>query len=561
MLFMHYLLVVIMASHASSKQLFDHALKGYMKYAYPSDELNPILCKPQTPIYKDVMGNFSLSLIDSLTTALTMRQPKRFVKLMNLLRLKDFNINSTISLFEVTIRVLGALTSSALLIKDAKFMSWLTNDSVIYSKVSNCLPRLRFLSQDLGNRLLKSFNTSTGIPASKINLKYGIKAHNVTDAIKSLNLPSSHRVTNPAAAGTLILEFGMLSELTNNMTYYNFAKRSLFAAFHTRTSIGLFGNEIDIDGNVLNFHHSIGGGVDSIYEYLFKGYLVFNDESLLDLFYISYQQLLKHNAYKSHSKYHFKYNNQCFSINMPSSFHLNVHAETAHLLIPRISGLAAFFPGLQILVGDVNHAFFHLLIYVRLLEIYPFVPESFNINTHNVEFNMYLLRPEVYESMVFVSNAFMKSRPVLQSLMTQSISNLNKYCKTKCGYAGLNNLIMGTKDVRMESYFLSETVKYINLMYNQNHFFFAQQDYTFTTEGHPVKLLNWKRQASMYPFFNITNKLVKKMKEFQQCQIANNPYISLLNNNTSLSSFEAHIITRKLKKILRKAYRSVLFNF
>ena len=552
------MLIVIFGRHIPSEQLFSHALRGYLKYAYPADELNPITCSAKDPKYgTDVMGNYTLSLIDSLTTAITMRQPKRLIRLMDLLKLNNFDLNSTVSVFEVTIRVLGALTSTALLLKDDAVLSWISNDTAIRLKLSNYFPRLLNLSMDLGERLLVAFDTETGIPPSKVNLKYGIPLFNVTSPIRSHNIPQSHRVTNPAAAGTLLLEFGMLSELTNNMTFYNYAKRSLIAALNTRSNIGLFGNEININGNMLDVHHSIGGGIDSLYEYLFKAWIVFNDESLLDLFFFSYQQLFKYNAFRSHSQYFLKFNKQCFVVQMPQAFHLNVHAKSANMLIARISGLAAFFPGLQTLVGDVNTAFFHLLVYVRLLEIYPFVPESFNINTHNVEFNMYLLRPEVYESMVFVSNAFVETRPVLQALMSESINRLNYYCKTKCGYANLNNLLMGKKTGRMESYFLSETAKYMYLMFHQNHLFLSPS-YTFTTEGHPVKILDWKKQTSMFPLFNITNKRILKLKNNKICPIAKDPYLSLINITTT--SFGKYIIMKKIRRIIRKSYKKVLFD-
>eukprot|EP00835_Amoeboradix_gromovi_P004578 NODE_365_length_10088_cov_0.583041.p1 type:complete len:557 gc:universal NODE_365_length_10088_cov_0.583041:7990-9660(+) len=550
---------LITATLEKSERIFNHALDGYLKYAYPADELDPLNCTSKDPkMGIDIMGNYTLSLIDSLTTALTMRQPLRFIELMNLLIIPDFDLNSTVSVFEVTIRVLGALTSSALLLKDSHFLNWLSDDATIISTIVDFYPKLHYLSLDLGGRLLKAFDTITGIPASKINLRHGIPTYNRTNLIYSHNLHKSYRITNPASASTLLLEFGMLSELTNNLTYYNYAKRAVFAAFNTRSKIGLFGNEINIDGKVIDHHHSLGGGIDSLYEYLFKGYLIFNDESFLDLFLISYQQLMTFNAYTSSSKYYFKHNKQCFRVDVPSSFHLSVHKDSSRILIPRISGLAAFFPGLQILLGDSNQAFYHLLVYIRLLEIYPFVPEAFNLNSNNVEFNMYLLRPEVFESMVFIGSAFKDSLPVLRSLMTESIDRLNYYCKTSCGYASLSNLIMATKEPRMESYFLSETAKYMYLMFNQNHMFLGI-NYTFTTEGHPVRILNWSKQKSMYPMFNITDQRVLKIKRTKQCLLATDPYQHL--THATFKSFDKYITDKKIKRLIRRAYKKVLFNF
>lgn len=52
-------------------------------------------------------------------------------------------------------------------------------------------------------RLLPAFNTDTGIPVSRINLLYGV-------------LPGEEQATCSACAGTLVLEFGLLSRLTSN---------------------------------------------------------------------------------------------------------------------------------------------------------------------------------------------------------------------------------------------------------------------------------------------------------------------------------------------------------
>lgn len=56
--------------------MFYHGFENYMKYAFPEDELRPISCRPLTrdkenPAHvelNDVLGNYSLTLVDSLST-------------------------------------------------------------------------------------------------------------------------------------------------------------------------------------------------------------------------------------------------------------------------------------------------------------------------------------------------------------------------------------------------------------------------------------------------------------------------------------------------------------
>src|SRR5438067_10853807 len=87
--------------------------------------------------------------------------------------------------FEITIRLLGGLLSSYQLTGDKRLLS---------------------LAEDLGRRLLPAFDSLTGLPYVYVNLRTG----QVRD-------PNS----NPAETGTLLLDFGTLSELTNNPVFYD----------------------------------------------------------------------------------------------------------------------------------------------------------------------------------------------------------------------------------------------------------------------------------------------------------------------------------------------------
>ena len=56
--------------------MFYHGYENYIKHAFPEDELRPLTCKPLTrdranPAHielNDALGNYSLTLIDSLST-------------------------------------------------------------------------------------------------------------------------------------------------------------------------------------------------------------------------------------------------------------------------------------------------------------------------------------------------------------------------------------------------------------------------------------------------------------------------------------------------------------
>lgn len=64
------------------------------------------------------------------------------------------------------------------------------------------------LAHDLGSRLLRAFDTRTGLPYSRVNLRHGV------DAVVRRN-----DVTCTACAGTLIMEFAALSRLTGDFRF------------------------------------------------------------------------------------------------------------------------------------------------------------------------------------------------------------------------------------------------------------------------------------------------------------------------------------------------------
>jgi len=145
--------------------------------------------------------------------------------------------------FEITIRLLGGLLSSY----------QLTGDK-----------RLLHLAEDLGNRLLPVFNSATGLPYRYVNLKTGKVRGNIT---------------NPAEAGTLLIEFGTLSKLTHKPIFYDKAKRALVGIYNRRSSIGLVGTWINVEtGEWTDTDSHISGAIDSYYEYLLKCAILFDDQ-------------------------------------------------------------------------------------------------------------------------------------------------------------------------------------------------------------------------------------------------------------------------------------------
>lgn len=211
--------------------MFDHGFENYMKHAFPQDEvsislhiagrstqdftrkLRPLTCQGvghdrvnlANHDHNDVMGDFLLTLIDTLDTFIVLNDPVRFSSSVHLVitHLPSFDLDSRVQVFEATIRVLGGLLSAHLFAEGRG--SHLAGPG--WTGVKGYKGELLTLAHDLGKRLLPAFHASpTGIPYARVNLKKGMALGETTE-------------TCTAAAGSLLLEFTLLTRLTGDPVF------------------------------------------------------------------------------------------------------------------------------------------------------------------------------------------------------------------------------------------------------------------------------------------------------------------------------------------------------
>ena len=81
--------------------------------------------------------------------------------------------------------------------------------------------RMLEMALDLGERLLPAFKTNTGIPFARVNLRYGVEKGESEDTCEPSLCTQWYRrradlLAGIAGAGSLILEFAVLSRLTGD---------------------------------------------------------------------------------------------------------------------------------------------------------------------------------------------------------------------------------------------------------------------------------------------------------------------------------------------------------
>uniref|UniRef100_A0AC35TYK7 Alpha-1,2-Mannosidase n=1 Tax=Rhabditophanes sp. KR3021 TaxID=114890 RepID=A0AC35TYK7_9BILA len=442
------------------KDMFSHAYNAYLDHAYPYDELKPLTCKGQ-----DTWGKFKLTLIDSLSTNMILGNYTEFHRVVNLiLESVTTDIDVNVSIFETNIRVIGGLLSAHILqIRDP------------YANLTDnypCAGPLLDLAREFANKLLPAFRTTTGMPYGTVNLKYGVNKNETP-------------ITCTACIGTLIVEFGTLTRLTGDPIYESTAMKALNALWKTRSEIGLVGNHIDVmTGKWTATDATIGAAVDSYYEYLAKGAILFQKPELMVQFKETVKVVNKH-------------------LRKDDWFTLSF-METGGKHKLYFQSLEAFWPGVLALTGSIDEAQRILLNYAQIIRHIGVMPEIYDYPNKKPLPGRegFPLRPEFVESLMYVYKAT-KDDTYLQ-IAAGIVDTINLMSKVPCGYSTVKNVITGQLDDRMESFFLAETVKYLYLIFDENNFIHNDGSeariidtdngkcvveaggYIFNTEAHPI---------------------------------------------------------------------------
>ncbi|CAI4064188.1 hypothetical protein SKDZ_08G2500 [Saccharomyces kudriavzevii ZP591] len=475
------------------RELFYFGFDSYLEHGYPFDEVKPISCVPKKRNFKDpndrvtndLLGNFTITLIDSLTTIAVLQDRPRFLEAVKLVERtfpdEDFDVDATVQVFETTIRVIGSLLSSH------QYATDLTKAVYLGNEYDGSLLRL---ARNMADRLLPAYLTYTGLPVPRLNVKQKFNFPDFTDSLLAEN--------NVAAMACPVFEFTILSYLTGDSKYEKVTRYAFDKTWSLRTHLDLL---------PMSFHPEkltpytpmtgVGASIDSFFEYALKGAVLFDDSDLMDIWDVAYESL----------------RTSCKN----DWFFANIMADTGQLFVPWIDSLSAFFPGLQVLAGDLDDAIAKHLMFLKIWNTFGGIPERWNFSPPEplssfpsedlesfdlnaiIPLEWYPLRPEFFESTYYLYRA--TKDPFYLNIGVHLLRDLKQRFKSNCGFAGFQNIITGELQDRMETFVLSESLKYLYLLFDEdNELHKSASDVIFSTEAHPMWLSqevrsNYKRKA------------------------------------------------------------------
>ncbi|KAI0169472.1 glycoside hydrolase family 47 protein [Hypoxylon sp. FL1284] len=227
---------------------FKHSWNGYKKHAWGHDEIKPLTGK-----YKNPFGGWAATLVDSLDSLWLLDMKDDFELAVKACDDIDFSTTEArdINIFETTIRYLGGFLAA-------------------YELSEKKYPSLLSKATEVADLIMTAFDTPNRMPITRFPWKEYAKG-----------MPQKARShVLLAEIGSLGLELTKLSQLTEDMQYYDAAKRiydGLERDQKTTILPGMWPVIIDASKSPIKSSgdgFTLGGMSDSTYEYLGKQYLL-----------------------------------------------------------------------------------------------------------------------------------------------------------------------------------------------------------------------------------------------------------------------------------------------
>ncbi|KAL4798998.1 glycoside hydrolase [Aspergillus venezuelensis] len=465
------------------KEAFSHAWDGYYKYAFPNDELRPI-----SNGYGNSRNGWGASAVDALSTAIMMRNATIVNRIIDHIATIDYSqTDSIVSLFETTIRYLAGMLSGYDLLKGP------AAGLVDESKVGVLLEQ----SQNLADILKFAFDTPSGVPYNNIDIMTHGNDNATTNGL--------------AVTGTLVLEWTRLSDLTGNPEYATLSQKAQDYLLNPSPAEyepfpGLIGSAVNIaDGQLSNGEISWNGGADSYYEYLIKMYVY--DPERFDLYKerwiaaaeSSIENLASHPSTRPDLTFLATYSTENDKLGLVSQ-HLTCFDGGSFLLGGTVLDRQDFIDfGLE-LVSACHETYNQTLTGIG--------PEQFSWDAEGVpaeqqelyeragfyiDSGSYILRPEVIESFYYAWR--ITGDDTYRQYIWAAFNNINNYCRTPSGFAGLQNVNAangGGRDDNQESFMFAEVLKYTYLAFAPEDEWQVQKGsantFVYNTEAHPFKV-------------------------------------------------------------------------
>ncbi|KAI9694140.1 MAG: hypothetical protein M1822_003411 [Bathelium mastoideum] len=464
------------------KEAFQRCWQAYREKAWLKDEFAPV-----SEGWKNNFGGFGATLVDNLDTLLIMDLNTEFEEAVAAAIGIDFNPASStleaINIFETTIRHLGGFLGAY--------------------ELTECEDkRLLDKAVEIGDMIYKCFDTPNRMPITHCNL---LKA-----AAGELQIAPDDGLL--AELASFSMEFTRLSQLTGDMRWFDATQRitDMLDEQQNHTTLpGMWPAKVNARESDVRVgrQYSIGGETDSAYEYLIKMCALLGRGDLMEQYkrmyefsmgtvfqHILFRPLVPDNA----------------DILIPGSVTANSRGETS--FNAKAEHLACVFGGMLALGGRLFQNDTHLENGRKVTRgcVWAYKNSPLGIMSDSVQMikcnsdedcewygdrsdwyettpdPSYRLRPEAIESVFYLYR--ITGEEMYQDIAWEMFQAVDKATRTASANAMLSNVMSGhtSKQDSMESFWMSETLKYFYLIFSEPGLL-SLDTFVFNTEAHPFR--------------------------------------------------------------------------
>ncbi|TKA77057.1 hypothetical protein B0A55_04407 [Friedmanniomyces simplex] len=553
---------------AAVNRSFERCWQAYKQHAWGHDELAPL-----SGGVRDGFGGWAANLVDNLDNLWIMGMKEDFAQAVDAAVNIDLGVSTTetINVFETTIRHLGGFLAAYDFSGDKRLLE---------------------KAKELGEMLLKAFDTPNHLPITRWKPQEALKGNQEADPVVLV-----------AELGSLTMEFTRLSQITGDPKWYDAVARitRLFDEQQEKTHLpGMWPVVVNAKAADLteDTFFSLGAMSDSLYEYFPKMHALLGglEPVYKKLYTGSMSTAIENNLWRP-----------MVPENADILMSGNVRASSQELarLDPQGQHLVCFAGGMFALGGKLFDEPAHVEIGKKLTNgcIWAYkalplgiMPEVFNMvacdsrvscqwdedkwrqevkNRHSekpdvdelikdfrlpkgftdISDRRYILRPEAIES-VFILHRI-TGEQYLQDAAWDMFTAITNATTTELANAALSDVTFSPAELAqgttggttqfdsMESFWMAETLKYFYLIFSEPDVI-SLDEWMFNTEAHPFKLQHEiQRRHVENPIARDQARIRKRQSKTVQESLANEETLYFMNATvgTPAQDLRLHIDT------------------
>ena len=421
-----------------SLEMIKYAYDMYKNHAFPLDKLKPVSCTG-----RNSAGGIAMTALAALETLAITGERQQLSEAVKLIRGVWPALRKSLGkapVADIGPKALGGLLAAHQLIMQSNLLS--DYDGTLLT-----------VSIDIADRLLPAFDTGTGMPLTMVHL--GNQTIRLT------------KDSSAASAASLVVEFGLLSNLTGNPIYKEKAWHGFEALHDMKSDLGFVPSVMDAHtGHPSGKTSYTGTSIGTIANAALRSYLLFGEDRHLEIFRTFYHAAMDHALV---SDIQGLYGNLTYIIDV--DYKQGKVSQEQQL----VWGQSSVWASIAALAGQRHIAEKLHKSWTAAWDRYNWIPKAFDatLKPSRPIYTGYALRGELMEATYLLNDTVVASR---------LFERLRDHNRARCGCVGVIDVKTALMSDEMPPFFFSGTLQWLYLLFSKATE--VTDYYVATTGGH-----------------------------------------------------------------------------